>query len=141
MPKPKSKLTLTVNAAAAEFGVTRETLTRALNQAGIPKKDSYTIKAICAGLYGDIRSERLRLTRAKADREEIHVERARETLMPVEETQAVFNRVMAMIRQQFLALPGIAQAVNPSDAKHAHSVLREWSDGALKTCRDFKLTA
>lgn len=135
----KQRIELTVNAASIELGVARETITRGLKSAGIKTKRSYTLKEIVLAVHGDIKGERLRLIRAKADHAEITVAEARENLMPTVDVQAVFNRIMAHVRAQFLGLPSAAHACNHDNPKEAHAALTEYCDNALRACRDFKL--
>ena len=67
----RNKLSLT--SAAVAFGVAKETLRRALARAEIKTGDgaTFTIRQCHNALAGDVRGERTRLLRAKADEQEL----------------------------------------------------------------------
>ena len=63
----------TMTNAATEFGCARETLKRGLKQNGIDADiddGKFTTAQICTALFGDLNGEKVRLTRAQADKVE-----------------------------------------------------------------------
>ncbi len=75
--------------ASLEFGVTRETITRALAQSGadIQKGATYPTRQIFLALAGDIKGERLRVVKATADRVERQNQVETGKLIPYTEAQ------------------------------------------------------
>jgi len=69
----------TLKSAAAEFGTTRETLKRGMRIAGIDEDKTYATMDICRALFGDLKGERIRETRARADLLEMESTRNRRT--------------------------------------------------------------
>ncbi len=72
----------TLTNAATEFGCARETLRRGFRQEGIDadaEDGRFTTAQVCKALFGDLDGEKVRLTRAQADKVEMeNRERARE---------------------------------------------------------------
>ncbi len=85
---PKSeRCRWTIERAAVEFGINPRTLVARLKQGGIdPDAEGYwTTMQIVRGIYDDLESERIRLTRAQADGEELRNAKDRGELVPVDE--------------------------------------------------------
>lgn len=70
--------------ASAEFGCARETLKRGFRQEGIDadaEDGKFTTAQICKALFGDLDGEKVRLTRAQADKVEMeNRERSKELI-------------------------------------------------------------
>ena len=86
---------------------------------------------------GDLLSERIRLTKAQADREETAAALDRRDVIPWQEVVSFINRTFSPVREQSLAMPTVMAArVNPADPEHAKAHLTDWVDGFLKHCRE-----
>ena len=66
----KKQITLSLQKAAEEFGVSRETIRRGLRSIEIEAKPTYSIREIHRSIAGDLRFERTRRERAEADKGE-----------------------------------------------------------------------
>lgn len=84
--------------AAAEFGVSRETLKKRLTIAEIPTKPTYSTKEICRAVFGDLNNERLRLTREQADKLALENEQTRKIMAPVTELIPLFGKYCSAAR-------------------------------------------
>jgi phage terminase Nu1 subunit (DNA packaging protein) len=88
----------TINKAACEFGLSRETLRKRLTLAELDTKSTYTTKEICRAVFGDINSERLRLTREQADKLALDNEQSRRSLVPVQELIPMLGKFLSAAR-------------------------------------------
>lgn len=67
----KNQIKLSIQRAAVEFGVSRETVRRGLRSIEIEPKATYTVREVHRALAGDLKFERGRLVRAQADAAEL----------------------------------------------------------------------
>ena len=115
MAKPDPLITLTISAAARNFGPDRHTLAGLLTKAGIKPDDAgeYTIAQICAAIYSDLTAEKIGLTRAQRIKEET-LQRLRDG-----ELIAVADAITIAQRFTFAARQKILLATMPDEEKQA----------------------
>jgi len=82
-----------VNQAALEFGIDRRTLTKRLGVVGVKSDESgtYTTAQICAAVFGDSESEKLRKLKAEADLAEMERDERARMLLPSEIVEIVWE--------------------------------------------------
>ncbi len=125
----------TIHKAATEFGVSRETIERGRIRAGAEKANSYEISALVKFAFGDLKAERTRFERARAD------EKEKENLVAdgllhdrAEIMRAVWQNWMLPWRTMAELMPNqLAALLNPSNPEHARKILDEWVEVAKKT--------
>src|SRR6516165_12283604 len=100
----------TVMRAAAEFGMHRDTLTKYLRREGIhPGPDGkFSTQEIVKGVYGDLRSEQVRETRARADKLELELAKERQQVIPA-------PRVFQFLENIFVAVKAKITSSSLSD--------------------------
>jgi phage terminase Nu1 subunit (DNA packaging protein) len=105
MARPPQLIRLTVSAAAVEFGLDRNTLTKRLKRADVePGTDGrYSIQQIVSALYDDASSERTRLYREQADKLALENAKSRMETIDVETVYKAYEGVFIAIRQTILA--------------------------------------
>ncbi len=86
--------------AASEFGINPRTLTARIRKYGIEsgKDGNYSTKDICSAVFGDIDSEKLRLTREQADKAAMENAETRGELANVKDLAVVTNRAIAAVK-------------------------------------------
>lgn len=129
----------TATNAAKEFGVSRETILRGLRGAGVDTKKNaaYPTRLIHKILAGDLKAEKIRETRARADLLELERREKEREIITLSEAQAHQSAVLAPIRQRLMALPAeMASRTNPIDPKFARKALERWRDESLKGWRE-----
>lgn len=129
----------TATNAAKEFGVSRETVLRGLRAIGhdTTKGKEYPTKTIHQALAGDLKAEKIRETRARADLLELERREKEGDIISVAEAKQHQSAVLSTIRQRFVALPAeMATRTNPNDPAFARKALEGWRDEALKLCRE-----
>ena len=91
--------------ASAEFGIDRLALTKAIKQNSIePGKDGkFSTKQICNAVFGDIDSERLRLTREQADKIFLDNQKRKGELIERRAVRDFIGKVFVNIRQRITA--------------------------------------
>jgi hypothetical protein len=133
--KKKSAITLTLLKGAEQFGVSRETLRRALAESEIEARPDgkYSIRELHRALAGDARTERARLTRLRADTEELELRQRKRELIPLEEAQRFIVENFACHREFIVSQPGrLALKCNPTDPNTARAALEADRDEFLK---------
>jgi hypothetical protein len=131
-----------ITTAALAFGVTRETLRRAMAEAVLrgdvheSKDKKYRIREVHAVLAGDItalRKDKLRLTN-KELAFDLAVKQRKS--METEECAKFILDNFNPIREAVVAMPGeLAALVNPADPVHARSHLERFRDDFLKAAK------
>ena len=97
--------------AATEFGCVRETLKRGFKQNGIDadaEDGKFTTAQVCQALFGDLTGEKVRLTRAQADRVEMENKQAAKVLINVDDAILAVHQFTFAIRQKIL-LSGLTE--------------------------------
>jgi hypothetical protein len=120
--------------AAREFGVDRRTLGRALatNGLSVRRGAKFSVKEICAAIYGDAARARTRETTARARLAEMKVAAMDDDLMPTDVVLGVLRDCYQPIRSALLSLPNAcASKCNPSDPEYARIALLQWLDLVL----------
>lgn len=133
----------TINIAAPEFGLDRDTLARRLRQNGveIPKgaaarKPWLTTKQVLQAAVGDLERERIRDTAASADARELENAQTRGELVLMSEVEKIYRDRLGPMREAIVAIPATyAARCNPGDPHHAHAVLSDMTDQLLKIGR------
>jgi hypothetical protein len=104
MAKPKAALAWTMLDAEREFGVDRATLSNLLSREGCKPDDDghFSTGQICAAIYGDLKAEKIGLTRAQRIKEETGNRQRSGELIEVAEAIEVGQRVCFAVRQQII---------------------------------------
>jgi hypothetical protein len=133
----------TISKAAKEFATTEETITRGLRYLGLDTKrkskgaNEYTTKQIVGAIFGDLKHEKTRLTRAEAEIKEIESLEKANTVIPRDDVVTFIRETFSPVREMVIALAGSQAALcNPSDPQHAHAHLTAWTDMFLKHCKE-----
>ncbi len=129
----------TLPKACAEFGVSRDTIKRGLVAAGEQLKPgkAWPTRTIVQAIYTDGKTERARLTRAQADREELEVAQLRRELVTMAEVTALIRTALQPVRDGLVNMPAsLAVRCNPSDPPMAMAALREGVDNMLRGLRE-----
>lgn len=130
---------MTCNEAAKEFGMSPAALKRHLVQAGqdTERGKKFTIREILRAVQGDLKAEKTRETRERANLLELERMEKEGELMPVEEAQKLIRNAFVPVRQRLLALPSeAATRANPSDPVLSRTVLQQWVDDSLVLIRE-----
>jgi phage terminase Nu1 subunit (DNA packaging protein) len=139
MIRKRTTTRLTVEAAAREIGVSRETLRRNLRELGEDTKrgKQFTLRTIYRALTGDLKGHRVRLAKVDADLAELEFSERAGNLVSMEEVQQLFSESLQPVRQRLLALPAeCATRANPTDPQFARQALQEWVDQSLPMIRE-----
>lgn len=125
--KKLTQLHWTVQAAAGEFGLDEQTLSKAIKRAGIESSfgdGTFSTKAICRAIYSDKEAEQTRLTAANADIAEMEREEKRRNLVQVANVERVWNSTLADLRNK-IAYAQIPQAIKDDLIKDLQDVPRD----------------
>jgi phage terminase Nu1 subunit (DNA packaging protein) len=98
--------------ASSEFGTDRKTITKRIRQNGIqPAEDgTFSTKQICAAIFGDIHGERLRKTRAEADKIEMDNERERGLVIDVGDVDSMWEVNDLNLKEKFIRIPEVFES-------------------------------
>ncbi len=99
--RSRKTIELTIEEAAAEFGIDRRTLQTRLTQAGCKPNENnkHTIIQCHRAIFGDIDGEKLRETRHRANLLELQEATLRRESIPAENVQREWSAVIIAIRQ------------------------------------------
>lgn len=127
----------TLETAAREFGVSRETIKKGLTEAGASIKKgrgaSFTTKQIVAAIFGDIKHERFLKTREERTLLELERKQKEGDLIEMDAATDLITRAFLPVRQRLLSLPTeMAARCNPTDPVFAQQALDAWTDRAMK---------
>jgi len=127
----------TLETAAREFGVSRETVKRGLTANGETVKrgraSSFTTQQIVAAIFGDLKHERLLKTREERTLLELERREKEGELVSMAAAVEILTRAYLPVRQRLLALPSeMASRCNPTDPTFAHKALDEWVERAMR---------
>ena len=119
MPAPTKAIRLNVTQAAGEFGVDVRTLRKRIRQAGIePGMDQkYSIKQICAAVFGDLIGERTREARLRGDKLELELSLLKKQAIPTE-------RVFEFLQNCFVAIKSKITSSHLSEVEQ-HQILND----------------
>lgn len=124
--KPKPSFLLTLEQAASEFHVSRETVKKRLRAAEIEYSpgDRLSIFHVHTAVVGDLHQEKIRLTRAQADIAELEKRKTEGELVTMDEAKSVLSDTLVQIRTELMAMASsIAQACNPANPEQARAVI------------------
>lgn len=135
-----------VKRAAQEFGVSPDTITRKLREAGhqVGGHQRWTVRQLFTALSaaGDIKEARFRRESAEAALAELDLAERRRDLVPVAEVVDFIARLLQPFRARMLAAPAVlGTAANPTDPVHGHKAVERWVDGILPLLREDILEA
>ncbi len=101
MPSRRKVVRWTMPQAASEFDIHAATLAKRIKTAGIePGTDGkWSTVQICAAVFGDMDSEKLRETRHKANLLELEEKEKRRQLVPIDDVGRVWDSVVIALRQ------------------------------------------
>jgi hypothetical protein len=137
--KKVKSIRLTLLQASEEFGVTRETLRRAIKSTPDfqPKRDGkLSLREIHALLSGDVRIERARLTKARANREELRFKKEQGELVPRYFANREIGDFCRTVMDGVRYMPhNIARAANPENPSTAKAAFTQWLDEQLGKMR------
>jgi hypothetical protein len=126
---------MTLNRAAQVFGISKEKLQRALNEAnvlyGVGVK--FTIRQAFLALTGDdkkLNGDIKRLELRRMQREEAQA--SREVINLCEVREYILKNFVPLRDKIINRLPALAATVNPSDPNHALAVLEQFGEQQLK---------
>ena len=104
MPAPTRAIRLNVTQAAGEFGVDTRTLRKRIRQAGVePGMDGkYSIKQICAAVFGDLAGQRTREVKAKADLLEIELAKERQQVITAPRVYVFLENIFVAVRSKIV---------------------------------------
>ena len=131
----------TLQKSSAEFGAARETIKAGLVRNGVEvrkgRNHAFTTKQILAAIFGDLKAERTREARARADLLELKRREREAELVPLDEAKAAVSRVLVPLRTELLALPSsIAARCNPGDPELARKAIHESVTRILQNASD-----
>ena len=127
--------------AASEFGVSVETIKRGLRHAGIEirKGTTYTTRQIYSAITGDLKLERTRSERAKANLLELEEMEQRCQLIKMSEAEAMVRERLLPVREAWLSMPLVLAArCNPGDPELARAALTDWVEDKMRMCGSAK---
>jgi phage terminase Nu1 subunit (DNA packaging protein) len=131
----------TIQKAATEFGVDPKTIRSGLarNEVAVKKGrgSSYTTRQITAAIFGDLKGERIRETRARADLLELKRKEREGVLVPMDVARKVLADVLLPVRTELLAASStLAGRANPGDPELARRAIHECNTGILQRASD-----
>ena len=131
----------TIQKAAIEFGVDSKTIRSGLARNDVEVKkgrgSSYTTRQITAAIFGDLKGERIRETRARADLLELKRKERAAVLVPMDLARKVVSDVLVPIRTELLASSAtLAVRANPGDPELARRVIHDHLSGILQRASD-----
>lgn len=91
----------TLARAEKEFGTTAKTLSKDLKLLGIEptfRDGTFSTMQICAGVFGDIGTEKLLLTRAQRVKAEVEAEVAKKTFVPIDRVRKLWSEYVISCR-------------------------------------------
>ena len=118
---PKNGLKWTYYSAESEWGTDRATIKAKLTQAGIqPDEDGFftTLQLLAAMTGGDIRVERLRLTREQADHLAFVNARDRDQFLSADDVRRSLEEVFNVMRAEVLGNSDLSEAAQDSLLSH-----------------------
>lgn len=144
-----SALSCTAEELAALAGISA----RHIRRLGIPKagRNRYLladavpalIETMSGGDAGaELTRERVRLTKAQADKAELEYAKAREEVAPIAEMQRAWMRQSAMIQARMMQIPqrAVVQLVGETDESRVKAVLRNEIAAALQSASEEEST-
>lgn len=131
----------TIQRAATEFGVDAKTIRSGLarNEVAVKKGrgSSYTTRQITAAIFGDLKGERIRETRARADLLELKRKEREAQLVPMDVARKVLADVLTPLRTELLAMSAtVAVRTNPGDPELARRIIHEHATQILQRTSD-----
>lgn len=132
----------TVNAAAAEWGIDRRTLKKRLADLGCDTADGkeYHTREISKAVHqtGDLKAEKTRETRFRADLLELEHKQKLGELVSLSEVQRIMSETFQPIRDLINQLPSqVGSRCNPTDPQCAMEALEDWKKIALPLIRSY----
>jgi len=125
------KLQLSLTRAATEFSVSRDTLQRGLHGLGVEVKDgaTYSIGQLYRAVSGDLRLERTRETRLRADKLALELAQLEGRLMEPEVVEERINKAFGSVRQAILSgRAEVPPRANPQDPVTAMLAWSQWEE-------------
>jgi len=125
------KIELSLTRAATEFGVSRDTVQRGLHALGIEVKDgaTYSIGQLYRAVSGDLRLERTRETRLRADKLALELAQLESRLLEPEIVTERINKCFGSVRQAILSgRAEVPPRANPQDHVTAMTAWLQWEE-------------
>ena len=132
----------TLDKAATELGIHKDTLAKGLIRAGltVERGSRFTTLEVFRGYMGDLKVEQTRKTRAEADRLELQMEIERGNLIESDVAKGIFTFAIGGVRERFnpeAASSMLAPILNPPNPEHAKTHMRDWLRNALESLSDW----
>jgi hypothetical protein len=125
--------TVNVEQVAAALNCSPATARRRFRACEIDPNKPLTLKDVIRAWAGDLREEKIRETRARADLLEIERRQLEKDLVTSEQVQDTIRSALGPVRQRFLSLPvEMAARCNPSDPVLAKTALEQWRDESMR---------
>lgn len=133
-------MTWTTHSAAPEWDINVKTLRRMLAAAGhdLNEKKNFTTPEISRAVHaaGDLKSEKTRETKFRADLLELEHKQKLGDLVTLADVQRMMTETFQPIRDLINQLPSqVASRCNPTDPQCAMQALEEWKKVALPLIR------
>jgi phage terminase Nu1 subunit (DNA packaging protein) len=128
----------TIHKAAIEWGVDDKSLAKWLANLGheIKRGATFHTREITKAIAGDLKAERIRETRARADALERENRVADGEIISLADNLTWQEKVLLPLRQALDALPGtMGHRCNPTDPKFAERALELWVKEQLPSLR------
>ena len=125
------KLQLSLTRASVEFSVSRDTIQRGLSGLGIAAKDgqTYTIGQLYRAIAGDLKLQRTRETKLRADLLELELAQQEGRLLEPEIVTERINKAFGSVRQAILSgRAEVPPRANPQDHVTAMTAWLQWEE-------------
>lgn len=133
--KPTQPIKLSIEQAAREFGVSRESLRRGLKAIGVAttRGAEHSLATLFRALSGNASAHRAELLKWRAHREKQAALREEGSLIPRDVSIQTCECWAQPIREAWQSLPHrVAALVNPGDPNHARAILQARVDEDMR---------
>ena len=125
------KIQLSLTRASVEFSVSRDTISRGLSGLGIAAKDgqTYSIGLLYRAVSGDLKLQRTRETKLRADLLELELAQQEGRLLEPEIVTERINKAFGSVRQAILSgRAEVPPRSNPQDHVTAMTAWSQWEE-------------
>ena len=125
------KIQLSLTRASVEFSVSRDTISRGLSGLGIAAKDgqTYSIGLLYRAVSGDLKLQRTRETKLRADLLELEKAKLEGELLEPEIVTERINKAFGLVRQAILSgRAEVPPRANPQDHVTAMTAWSQWEE-------------
>lgn len=122
----------TLSLASVEFGVSKDTIKRGLNREGIESAETYSTAEIVRSMGGDFRYESTRRQRAEADRLERENRIAAGEIVPIEEADDLYGKMVTALVQRLDSIPSLIPGITLAQKTTLREILESIKADARK---------